>query len=355
MKALFALVLPVLLLLLPNAARADCVNPAGVEPDIIYNRDHKTYQFCDGTDWQSMAGGTRYIQPAGCDNAPAFPSFTTQNNLATSSLTTSNIALITGMDAGCNATVGVSGTGGSPEYRTCSDAACSSVVQNWTAANNTIALQGSYIQLRATSSASEATAFVITANIGPVSSTWTISTGVTGCAPEGTVCADGTVYAGLSGAATPMYVTRCDAGMTWDGSACTGARGTYSWNNENFTGYVDTSLSNSGYTDGQAYTAVLITEDSDSAIGGPQPHQAAQYCANLVMNGYDDWYLPAKNELHTMVINKTAIGNFDTSGTRCWSSSEYDSSGAWFERPSDGYQFFYYTKPERYAVRCARR
>jgi len=355
MKAIFALFLPVLLLLLPNAARADCVNPAGVEPDIIYNRDHKTYQFCDGTDWQSMAGGgMRYIQPAGCDNAPAFPSFTTQNNLATSSLTTSNIALITGMDAGCNATVGVSGTGGSPEYRICSTSNCSSVTQNWTAANNTIALQGSYLQLRATSSASQATAFVITANIGPVSSTWTISTGVTGCVPEGTVCADGTVYAGLSGASTPMYVTRCDAGMTWDGSACTGTRGTYYWNNGNTTGYFDTSVVNNAASDGQAYTAVLITEDSDSAVGGVQPHQAAQHCADLVMHGYDDWYLPAKNELHTMVLNKTAIGNFNVSGLYYWSSSEINNTHAWIERPSDDNQG-YLTKDYGFAIRCARR
>ena len=308
---------------------------------------NSTIEMCDGTDWKKVAASV-------CDNAPAFPSFTTQNDLATSSLTTSNIVLITGMDAGCMATVGVSGTGGSPEYRTCSDAACSSEVQTWTAANNALDIQGDYLQLRATSSASQATAFVITANIGPVSSTWTISTGVTGCAPEGTVCADGTVYAGLSGAATPMYVTRCDAGMTWDGSACTGTRGTYYWNNGNGTGYVDTSLSNSGYSDGQGYTAVLITEDSDSVTGGVQPHQAAQYCADLVMHGYDDWYLPAKNELNTMYGNKTAIGNFNTGGTYYWSSSEGSSLIAWSQRFSDGNQ----TSTHKYignAIRCARR
>lgn len=352
MKALYALSLPVLLLLLPNAARADCVNPAGVEPDIIYNRDHKTYQFCDGTDWQSMAGGTRYIQPAGCDNAPAFPSFTTRNNLATSSLTTSNIVLITGMDAGCNATVSVSGTGGSPEYRTCSDAACSSEVQTWTAANNTLDIQGDYLQLRATSSASQATAFVITANIGPVSSTWTISTGVTGCAPEGAVCADGTVYAGLSGASTPMYVTRCDAGMTWDGSACTGTRLSLPWNNGNNTGQVTTSQT--GVADGKTYTANLITIDSDSVTGGVQPHQAAQYCADLVMHGYDDWYLPARNELSTIYANRAAIGNFDTSGVRYWSSSENNVSTALYVLFSTGVPNVNEKYNDR-VVRCARR
>ena len=72
MKALFALFLPVLLFFLPNAARADCVNPAGVEANIIYNKAYRVYQFCDGTDWMSMAAGIRYVvggnPPTDCPN-----------------------------------------------------------------------------------------------------------------------------------------------------------------------------------------------------------------------------------------------------------------------------------------------
>lgn len=40
-----------------NTAKADCVNPAGIEGDQVYNSTHKTMQFCDGTNWYSMKGG----------------------------------------------------------------------------------------------------------------------------------------------------------------------------------------------------------------------------------------------------------------------------------------------------------
>lgn len=239
MKALFALVLPVLLLLLPNAARADCVNPAGVEANIIYNKAYRVYQFCDGTDWMSMAAGIRYV------------------------------------------------VGGNPP---------------------------------------------------------------TDCPNVGDVCSDGTVFGGLDGG-VPLYVPRCDAGMAWDGSACTGGRGAYPWNNGNSTGYVATGAT---ANNGAVNTATLIATDSYSGAAGVQPHQAAQYCADAIYNGKDDWYLPSKNELHIFVGNKDAIGNFDVSGTWYWSSSESGSSGAWNQRFSDGYQNTNY-KDVGYAVRCARR
>ncbi len=35
--------------------RADCVNPAGIAGENIYNADHGVMQFCNGTDWVSMA------------------------------------------------------------------------------------------------------------------------------------------------------------------------------------------------------------------------------------------------------------------------------------------------------------
>lgn len=239
MKALFALFLPVLVFLLPNTARADCVNPAGVEANIIYNKAYRVYQFCDGTDWMSMAAGIRYV------------------------------------------------VGGNPP---------------------------------------------------------------TDCPVVGDVCSDGTVFAGLDGG-VPLYVPRCDAGMAWDGSACTGGRGTYPWNNGNGSGYVTTSATSNN---GSVNTSSLITMDSDSVTAGVQPHQAAQYCADAIYNGKDDWYLPSKNELHIFVGNKTAIGNFNVSGLYYWSSSEYTTSFAWVERPSDGNQVSY-SKYSGYAVRCARR
>lgn len=44
-----------------NQALADCTNPTKPEGTIIYNTDHKVAQFCNGTQWIGMAGGTTSI------------------------------------------------------------------------------------------------------------------------------------------------------------------------------------------------------------------------------------------------------------------------------------------------------
>ncbi|MGO4809416.1 DUF1566 domain-containing protein [Cupriavidus sp. 2MCAB6] len=320
-----------------------------------YNSATGIMEVCNGTSWQSMVINS-------CDNAPAFFAFTDQNSLGTSSLYSSNIVAVTGMDAACAATVGISGSG-TPEYRVCSDAACSTVTTNWTTANNSIAMQGNYIQLRATTSASAGTTYTITANIGPVGSNWNITTTPTNCSTGaiGTVCADGSVYAGTSpDGSVPMYVTRCDAGQTWSGSACINARQTHTWNN-GLINYVDTSLVNCGSpggcaVSGETNTTTLAAADSDNVNAGVQPHDAAVYCDSLSIHGQTDWYLPSAPELNVIYASKTAIGNFDISGSSYWSSSENDNSGAWSQRFSDGTQSTgMYTKGSGYLVRCARR
>ncbi len=52
---------------------------------------------------------------------------------------------------------------------------------------------------------------------------------------------------------------------------------------------------------------------------------AARLCSDLVLNGFDDWYLPSLDELNILNTNRIAIGGFSTnSGTmRYWSSTEY--------------------------------
>ncbi len=175
----------------------------------------------------------------------------------------------------------------------------------------------------------------------------------TGCPNIGDVCSDGTVYAGQAGTGGRMYVPRCDAGMSWNGSNCTGTRSLLPWNNGNTSGYVDTSVVNDASTDGESYTAILITEDSDSGTAGAQPHQAAQYCADLSVNGHNDWYLPAQDELNTLYTNRAVIGNFDTSPTYYWSSTEYTNANARIQRFSNGNQS-QDGKSIIYLVRCAR-
>lgn len=54
---------------------------------------------------------------------------------------------------------------------------------------------------------------------------------------------------------------------------------------------------------------------------------AARLCGDLVLNGYSDWYLPSKDELNKLYINKGVVGGFAYSGY--WTSSEFSSTHAW--------------------------
>ena len=57
-----------------------------------------------------------------------------------------------------------------------------------------------------------------------------------------------------------------------------------------------------------------------------QDETAADICANLNSNGYDDWFLPSKDEINLMFNNLIGAFSYET----CyWSSSEYDSIRAY--------------------------
>ena len=72
---------------------------------------------------------------------------------------------------------------------------------------------------------------------------------------------------------------------------------------------------------------------------------AAMVCANYTGGGFGDWYLPSKEELNLLYINRATINNTATAngGTgfanaNYWSSSEYDTFNAWFQAFTDGSQ-----------------
>ena len=77
----------------------------------------------------------------------------------------------------------------------------------------------------------------------------------------------------------------------------------------------------------------------------PQAGIAARLCGDLVLGGYSDWFLPSRDELWVMYLNKSAIGGF--ANDYYWSSSEHDDDGdfgvydgiyAWWVRFNNGEQ-----------------
>ena len=83
------------------------------------------------------------------------------------------------------------------------------------------------------------------------------------------------------------------------------------WYNGN---YVATSTSTALGT-GNANTNAIV---STQAAG----NYAAKICADYSINGYSDWYLPSKDELLKLYLNRVAIGGF--SSVQYWSSTQSD-------------------------------
>jgi len=314
------------------------------EGAVRYNPTGNSLELCDGASWSA-------VSVAACSDAdPDTFDFTDLVNQITSTLVTSNILQITGL--GCTVNANVSGEG-SPELRICSDSSCSTVLIDWTT-SGTID-NNSYIQIRLTTSAVGGDTSSATLSVGGAADVWNVTTSgdCTGSPVPGTVCADGTVYAGQTPDGTvKMYVTRCDAGMSWDGVTCTGGRSSLSWNNgENdwvITGY------NSDIT-GENNTSGVAALDSDSDTSGFQDHVAAVYCNDLTQDGHSDWYLPAKEELKVVYNSKDTIGHFDTSGTGYYTSTEQDGNQVWWIDFGAGYARNWGSKNSARPLRCARK
>lgn len=182
------------------------------------------------------------------------------------------------------------------------------------------------------------------------SATWSVTTGTDSCAgitTVGAVCPDGTVYAGITPDGNKkMMVTRCDAGMTWGGSSCTGTATLIQWVTAPtgvITGY-NSWVTGKTNTDGLAQ---LFNADS--------PYVAAKYCYDLDVHGHSDWYLPAADEATFLALNSAALNFVDDYNH--WTSTEFDDEDApWNAR---GYNLLYdYAtwswKNDQLRVRCIR-
>lgn len=68
---------------------------------------------------------------------------------------------------------------------------------------------------------------------------------------------------------------------------------------------------------------------------------AAKLVDALTDGGYTDWYLPSKDELNKLYLNRNLVGNFTDWIGWYWSSSEWspwNDTHAWFQRFTDGSQ-----------------
>lgn len=245
---------------LPGTAVCNGVSCAGQtrpEGALQYNTEHKVVQYCDGTVWQvsqgvgpnCLAGDSVILTSSGwwCGNAGGFTGFTDLAGQSLSSLVSSNILQVARPGT---STVTISGEG-SPQYRVCQDSGCTSVIQTWGSTAGTVN-EGEFLQLRLTTSGSNAVTRTAVVDVSGTSDEWKVATGhdtlpdpmsfaMSLSQPGSTVVQSGIVQVtgittavstSISGGGSPQYRTCSDAAcsteiQTWTSGAATVSNNQY--------------------------------------------------------------------------------------------------------------------------------
>jgi hypothetical protein len=106
------------------------------------------------------------------------------------------------------------------------------------------------------------------------------------------------------------------------------------WNHIFDTSYsFSTGATATSIGSGKLNTATIVFKQGTGSY-------AASLCDNLVLGGYDDWFLPSKDELNQMYTNLKTAGQGNFSGVSAsalyWSSSEQDGTWAWAQNFLNG-------------------
>ena len=124
--------------------------------------------------------------------------------------------------------------------------------------------------------------------------------------------------------------------------------------------YYKENCTREGIGYGRSNTEMLVDAMGDSAyvsyVGSEKTKEyAPRKCLDYSYGGYDDWYLPSKDELNLMYKNlhRDGLGSF-ASDSSYWSSSEYDEGSAWRQDFDFGSQYGYYYRSNAYRVRPVR-
>jgi hypothetical protein len=97
-------------------------------------------------------------------------------------------------------------------------------------------------------------------------------------------------------------------------------------------------------TTGVTGTAIGTGLDNTNKIIASQGNTgsyAAKLCRDFRGGGYTDWYLPSKDEIYKLYLNKTAFGWNPSSDGYYWTSTERDSGSALDLRIVSGHQSSY--------------
>lgn len=117
------------------------------------------------------------------------------------------------------------------------------------------------------------------------------------------------------------------------------SRGIVWANNYSATGILSTGLGS-----GNANTVNIVSNLGSGTY-------AARLCYDLVLNGYSDWYLPSRDELVKLYVNKDLIGGFAV--YPYWSSSEVSNTNSYYYSFAAGF-ISNATKDWPYYVRAIR-
>jgi hypothetical protein len=116
-------------------------------------------------------------------------------------------------------------------------------------------------------------------------------------------------------------------------------------------------------TTGATATAIGTGSANTNTIISEQGQTQTAYAAGLAIayrgGGYTDWFLPSKDELNIMFINRATINSTATANsgsnfsTYYWSSTEYDKDNAWGHGFTNDYRYFF-VKDATLIVRAVR-
>lgn len=164
------------------------------------------------------------------------------------------------------------------------------------------------------------------------------------CPNAGDICdTDGTIYAGVFDG-HKLYIAADDAPSTRTWGPRPNASG---------VGFCVLPFTVSSCKNGRKNTQFL----KDHTLSFP----AAEYCADLVAHGYDDWYLPSFFEiaiLNNLAAGKPA-GTYNLQDSKYWSSSELSSDFAYMSDfaihgSSGDYKTPSFVGADSHRVRCMR-